>query len=388
MAVETLSSITEVAATDWDSLFASDNPFIQHRFLAALETHGCVGGDTGWEPAHQILRNPAGELLAASPAYLKHHSYGEFVFDFSWAQASQQLGEPYYPKLCISVPFTPVSGPRLAGKRSEHRRRLAEALQGWPQAQACSSLHVLFAEPTDAELLAEAGCLIREDIQFHWRNRNYADFNAFLTTLNSKRRKQVRRERRKLDEAGIRFSMTPGDELDEAQWHSVYALYAHTYHVRGQQPYLNRAFWIDYGGSHGTPVRVCQAWRDGQMIACALFVQGGDTLYGRHWGSREFVDGLHFETCYHQGIAWCIRERLTHFDAGTQGQHKQARGFDPVITRSAHALRNARLRAAVNDYLQRERLAIAHAEEDLQQHSAYRRPADGQSDPSALAGSP
>ena len=388
MAVEALSRITEIPATDWDSLFASDNPFIQHRFLTALETHGCVGGDTGWEPAHQILRNPAGELLAACPAYRKHHSYGEFVFDFSWAQASEQLGEPYYPKLCISVPFTPVTGARLGARSTEYRRQLAEALQAWPQQHRASSLHVLFAEPGDAELLDEAGSLIREDLQFHWHNRNYADFEAFLATLSSKRRKQVRRERRKLDEAGIHFTMSPGDELDEAQWRAVYALYAHTYHVRGQQPYLNQEFWLDYGGSHGTPVRVCRAWRDEHMIACALFVQGGDTLYGRHWGSREFVDGLHFETCYHQGIAWCIRERLAHFDAGTQGPHKQARGFDPVITRSAHVLRNARLRAAVNDYLQRERLAIAHAKEDLQQHSAYRRPADGQSDPSALAGSP
>ena len=388
MAVETLSRIAEVSATDWDTLFASDNPFIQHRFLVALETHGCVGGDTGWEPAHQVMRNADGELLAACPAYRKHHSYGEFVFDFSWAQASEQLGEPYYPKLCISVPFTPVSGPRLGGRSSAHKRELAEALQAWPEEQACSSLHVLFAEADDADLLATAGSLIREDIQFHWRNRNYADFDAFLATLSSKRRKQVRRERRKLDEAGIHFTMAPGDELDRVQWHAVYALYAHTYHVRGQQPYLNRAFWLDYGGTSGTPVRVCQAWRGEELIACALFVQGGETLYGRHWGCREFVDGLHFETCYHQGIAWCIGERLAHFDAGTQGQHKQARGFDPVITRSAHVLRNARLRAAVNDYLQRERLAIAHAKEDLQQHSAYRRPADGQSDPSALAGSP
>lgn len=386
MAVETLQQIDAVSAAEWDALFDPDYPFTRHRFLAALERHGCVGRESGWQPAHQILRSEDGQLAAACPAYLKDHSYGEFVFDFSWAQASQQLGEPYYPRLCAAIPFTPVTGPRLGVQNSSAREQLAQALAEWPERTAHSSAHCLFLNDDDAAALADAGALIREDLQYHWRNGGYSDFDDFLASLSSKRRKQIRRERRKLSEAGISLRMDTGDQLDAQQWQAVYELYAHTYHQRGQLPYLSLAFWQDYGGSPGTPVRVAQAFRDGQMIACALFVQGGNTLYGRHWGSHEFHDGLHFETCYHQGIAWCIRERLTHFNAGTQGQHKQARGFDPVVTRSAHVLRNPRLRAAVADFLNRERQAIAEARQALEQHSAYRRPADGQPDPSALAG--
>lgn len=387
MTLESADRLKQIPADQWDALFPPDYPFTRHRFLSALETHGCVSEEAGWSPQHLLLKDDDGRLLAACPAYLKAHSYGEFVFDFAWAQASAQIGQPYYPKLLVAIPFTPASGPRIGATSAQAQSQLLSACLSQPEHNGLSSAHILFPDAPLSELGAECGALLRTDLQYHWHNASYRNFDDFLRGLSSKRRKQIRRERRQLTESGFRFETLPGDQLNEAQWDQVYALYAHTYHQRGQAPYLSRDFWLDYGAESGTPVRVSMAWLGTELIACALMIQGGNTLYGRHWGSKEFHDGLHFETCYYRGIEWCIQQGLTHFDAGTQGQHKQARGFDPSVTTSLHVLRDERLRAAVAEYLHRERIAIADARQELLDHSAYRRPADGQSNPSALVGS-
>ena len=373
MPLHLIDSLSRVSPQVWDALFDSDYPFCKHRFLQLLETHGCVGEATGWIPQHALLRDDDGRIQACAPHYLKLHSWGEFVFDFSWAEASQQLQTPYYPKQCLAIPYTPATGPRLGGDAA-HRQRLAAELLDAQQRLGSSSVHALFLESECAEALQEQGALLRHDLQYHWHNHAYADFDEFMARLTHKRRKELRRERRKLAEAAIRFQWFAGEELSESQWQQVYALYASTYSRRGQQPYLSREFWLDYGASPGSPVRVVLAYDGPRIVACALCVQGGDTLYGRHWGAAEFYDGLHFETCYYQGIQWCINNGLQRFDAGTQGQHKLSRGFDPVITRSAHLLHDARLHQAVAQFLQREQRAVADQAALLAQHRAYRTP--------------
>jgi uncharacterized protein len=368
-----IASLGEVSETQWDALFPPDYPFTRHAFLKALEDHGCVGGEAGWEPCHLVLEDAAGALVAAMPLYRKHHSYGEFVFDFAWARAAQQLRQPYYPKLLCAVPFTPAAGPRLGAPTAELRAALLEALATLWNAAGLSSVHALFLNEADGEASGAAGWLARHDVQFHWSRRGAGTFEEFLAQLSHDKRKKIRRERRQVAEAGIRFEWRRGDELGEAQWARVFALYANTYEERGQPPYLKPAFFLDYGRRPGTPVRLVLGY-DGseEPMAVAITVTGGDTLYGRHWGCAEKYRGLHFETCYYQGIELCFAEGLSRFDAGTQGPHKLARGFEPVLTRSAHRLADPRLAEAVRAFLAGERAAVAQRLAMLAEHSAYR----------------
>lgn len=371
-----VARIAELPAAQWDALFPAQYPFTRHAFLDALERHGCVGADTGWEPAHLVLEDGAGALAAAMPLYRKHHSYGEFVFDFAWARAAQQLHLPYYPKLVCAVPFTPAAGPRLGAGSEAARAALLEAAAGrWAQS-GLGSIHALFLDERDARAAEGAGWLARHDIQFHWSARGAASFEEFLAQLTHDKRKKIRRERRQVSEAGIRFERRRGDELDESQWARVFALYANTYEERGQPPYLTPEFFLDYGLRPGTPLRVILGYDSdapaAQPMAAALTLVGGDTLYGRHWGCAEKYRGLHFETCYYQGIELCFAEGLSRFDAGTQGPHKQARGFEPVLTRSAHRLSDARLAGAVGTFLAGERAAVARHLAELAEHGAYR----------------
>ena len=369
--VRQLSRIADIPAADWDALYGSSYPFTQHAFLDALEQHRCVGGATGWEPCHLVLED-AGEVVAAMPLYRKLHSYGEFVFDFAWAEASHRIGVPYYPKLLCAIPFTPATGPRLGARTPEARRALlahaaAQLAPGGP-----GSIHALFLDEADAAAAAGEGWLERNDVQFHWHGRDDANFEAFLARLSHDKRKKIRRERRRVAEAGIGFEWRKGEELDEAQWAEVYALYGNTYEERGQAPYLTPGFFLDYGRRPGSPLRLILARDGARLIAVAITLQGGDTLYGRHWGCAERYDGLHFETCYYQGIELCLAEHLAHFDAGAQGAHKLARGFEPVVTRSAHRLEDARLAQAVDAFLERERAAVARHQSLLAEHSPYR----------------
>jgi len=367
-----LASLREVDEKSWDALFPAAYPFTRHAFLKALEDHGCVGPHAGWEPSHLVLEDDAG-VAAAMPLYRKRHSYGEFVFDFGWARAARQLGVPYYPKWLCAIPFTPAAGPRLGARDAAARAALlAAADQAWRDARV-SSMHALFLDGADAQVAADAGWLSRHDVQFHWHRREAGSFDEFLAQLSHDKRKKIRRERRQVSEAGIRFEWRRGDELDEAQWARVFALYANTYEERGQPPYLTPGFFLDYGRRPGTPLRLVLGFDGGaEPMAVALTLAGGDTLYGRHWGCAEKYRGLHFETCYYQGIELCLAEGLSRFDAGTQGPHKLARGFEPVLTRSAHRLADERLAAAVAAFLAEERSEVARRQSQLAEHSAYR----------------
>jgi predicted N-acyltransferase len=304
------------------------------------------------------------------PLYRKQHSYGEFVFDFAWAEASAQLGAPYYPKLLCAAPFTPATGPRLGGDDAARDALIAAALAELPEH---SSLHALFLEDRDAAAFGQRGLLERNDVQFHWYNRGDADFDQFAARLTQDKRKKVLRERRRAAESGLRFETRRGDELTEAQWAQVYALYGNTYEERGQAPYLSLGFFLDYGRAAGSPLRLILAHDGATLVAVAITLVGGDVLYGRHWGCAERHHSLHFELCYHQGIELCLREKLSRFDAGAQGPHKLARGFEPVLTRSAHALAEPRLQSAVAGFLARERRWVERQRELFAQHSPYRK---------------
>jgi len=364
--------IRDIPAAAWDTLHASPYPFARHAFLAALEDHGCVGRDTGWEPCHLVLDGPDGTLAGAMPLYRKRHSYGEFVFDFAWADAAGRAGLPYYPKLLCAIPFTPVTGPRFAAVSAPAREALLAALERAREDEGLSSAHALFLDEADAEAARAAGWLERHDVQFHWHGRGDATFEDFLARLSHDKRKKIRRERRKVAEAGITFERRAGDELGEAEWAEVYALYGNTYEERGQAPYLTLPFFLDYGRRPGSPVRLILARAGARLVAVAVTLAAGDTLYGRHWGCAGRYDGLHFETCYYQGIELCLAEGLAHFDAGAQGAHKLARGFEPVVTRSAHRLADARLARAIGAFLERERAVVAQRQSLLAEHSPDR----------------
>ncbi len=356
----------------WDSFFTPDYPFSQHAFLSALERHGCVSPEAGWIPRHAVLEDQDGSIVAVAPHYLKAHSYGEFVFDFSWAQASLQLGRRYYPKGLVAIPFTPSCGPRIGARDDDARATLLRELWKCLEKEHLSSLHALFLDDADARAADRTGAIVRNDIQFHWRNRGDTDFAGFVGRLTSEKRKKILRERRRVQEAGIHFEWQRGEELGEADWMAIYDLYGNTYEERGQAPYLTADFFLDYGRQPGSPFRLIQAYEGARMVAVAITLQGGNTLYGRHWGAAEHYHSLHFETCYYQGIDYCLGHGLDRFDAGAQGEHKHARGFEPVVTRSAHWLADARLRGAVHEAMLRERAAVSRACEELALHSPFR----------------
>ena len=372
------SSIAGIPAQDWDALFGAAYPFTQHGFLKALEDSGCVGADSGWQPCHLTLETTEG-LVAAAPLYLKHHSYGEFVFDWSWAEASHRAGISYYPKLLCAAPFTPSAGPRLGALNTRWRQQLMATMTQLPRQLGASSLHLLFLQDEDRDAAAQAGGLARHDVQFHWHNRDYVNFEDFTARLRADKRKKIQRERRRIAEAGLRFEIASGDTIGESLWSDIYALYSNTYEERGQAPYLTLPFFLQYGMQAGSPLRMILCREGKKLVACAVTLVGGDTLYGRHWGAVEHYHSLHFETCYYQGIDYCIRAGLRHYDAGAQGEHKLARGFEPQLTHSMHWLGERRLSDAVDHYLQRERRLVQTRLEDLRQHSPYRQeqPCDG-----------
>jgi len=364
MTVLTISSLNAIEPAAWDALLVGEQPFLRHAFLSALEDSGSVGRITGWLPAHRLLHSDSGALLAAMPAFVKQHSSGEYVFDHAWAQACHRAGIAYYPKLLTAVPFTPVSGQRLLGTAAAIAQLLDELVAELP-AQGLSSLHVNFTCAADDAVLQErAGWLQRNDCQFHWFNRDYRDFQDFLDSLTSRKRKQLRKEREQLAGQGFSFAWHAGDELNESQWDFVYRCYANTYHVRGQAPYLTRLFFSLLAERQPESIRVVIASQAGSPVAMAFSLQAGDTLYGRFWGCVGDYDGLHFETCFYQGMDYAIANKLQRFDAGAQGEHKLIRGFEPVITHSWHYLCHQGLRDAVDGFLAQERPAVrAYAEQ-------------------------
>ncbi|WP_213876308.1 GNAT family N-acetyltransferase [Pseudomonas sp. dw_358] len=364
MSLTVLTRLSDLPAAQWDALLPADQPFMRHAFLSAVEDSASLGKGSGWRPEH-LLHVENGQLLAALPAYRKWHSYGEYVFDHGWADACRRAGIDYYPKLLAAVPFSPVSGPRLLAARPQDGLALLQALPGYLEIEDLSGAHINFTDPAlDALLAVEPDWLSRLGCQYHWQNRGYRDFQDFLDTLASRKRKQMRKEREQVAGQAIGFEWHAGHELVEADWDFVYACYANTYAVRGQAPYLSRAFFSLLAERMPEAIRVVFAVQGSQRVAMAFSLVAGDTLYGRYWGCLAEYDRLHFETCFYQGMDYAIAHGLKRFDAGAQGEHKLIRGFEPVITHSWHYLRHPGLRAAVNEFLDAERVGVlAYADE-------------------------
>jgi uncharacterized protein len=358
-------SLASISAADWDACAIGDddsakpNPFVSHAFLLALEVSGCTGGRSGWNPAHVLVETEDGQLVAAAPCYLKTHSQGEYVFDHGWADAFARAGGQYYPKLQVSSPFSPVTGPRLlvhAGDLAESAEKaLIQGLRMVRDRTGASSIHITF--PTEREWMAlgTSGFLQRVDQQFHWDNAGYASFEAFLDTLASRKRKNIRKERQTALQNGITVEWVTGATITEEYWDAFLAFYIDTGSRKWGRPYLNRRFFSEIGRSMADQILLVMARREGKLIAGAINFIGNDVLYGRNWGCIEDHPCLHFEVCYYQAIEFAIAHGLRCVEAGAQGEHKLARGYMPSATYSAHDIADPRLRRAVSDYLERER---------------------------------
>jgi uncharacterized protein len=351
------TSISDIDAAAWDALDAGGSPFLRHAFLATLEKTHCVGPETGWHPAPITLYDERG-LAAAAPAYVKAHSFGEFVFDFSWAQAYSRHGLAYYPKLVLGVPFTPVSGERLLVRpdldRAKTRALLIAAIRDFAESRNLSSVHALFVSEADRQAFQTAGWLPRRDVQFHWQNHGYASFDHYLESFTADKRKKTRRERRRVADDGIHFDTLHGTEMTTPMVDEAFDLHRSTFLQHHNEPYLTRECFRLLPRSMGDAFVIKRARRHDQTLAMAVFFRGGDALFGRYWGAYEQHHSLHFEACYHQGIEYCIEHGLRRFESGAQGEHKVARGFSPATTWSMHWIVDRRFRAAIADYLQRE----------------------------------
>ncbi len=376
MRVDIADSLAEVTAPEWNALNPAGYPFLRHEFLNAAEITGCVSPETGWQPRHLLGRDDTGRLVAAMPLYEKTHSWGEFVFDWAWASAYGRAGLPYYPKLVSAAPFTPATSHRIlcpeAG-RAEATAALVEAALALAEESEQSSLHIQFPRDDELPALEQAGLKLRKDCQFHWHNRGYADFDEFLQQFSSRKRKKARRDRRAVAEQGIRFRWLRGEDMTAELWRVVYALISATFMRRGCMPYFSLEFFRSLGEDLPGNVLVVLAEMRGRTVAAALCFVGADRLYGRYWGSDGHYDALHFETCYYQGIEYCIEHGLAVFEPGTQGEHKISRGFTPVPTWSAHWLAHDRFFDAIGRYLEEEQLHIERYIETVDEHSPYRR---------------
>lgn len=376
--LELAPSIADIPAAEWDAIAGMSNPFVSHAFLRALEVGGATGGDSGWDPMHLVLRDAEGRLAAAMPHYLKHHSYGEYIFDHSWANAFTRAGGSYYPKMLSAVPFTPATGPRfLVGdaapdRAAQLRAALADGMVQYLERLDLSSAHVNFLPESDTAPLAGLGWMIRSSIQFHWQNDGYADFDAFLGALASRKRKAIRKERAAAVE-GLEIVHLTGDDIRPEHWDAFWIFYQDTGSRKWGRPYLTRGFFPLLGEALGDRVLLILALRDGVPIAGALNLIGADTLYGRYWGCTVEVPFLHFELCYYQAIDAAIARGLRTVEAGAQGEHKLARGYVPVPTWSAHYIPDPNFRRAVADYLVREREGVEAEQGYLAELTPFRR---------------
>jgi predicted N-acyltransferase len=371
-----LDSLANPAASG-DASADTHNPFVSHAFLSALEDSGCVGGRSGWQPVHILVEaGGAGEIVAAAPCYAKSHSQGEYVFDHGWADAYERAGGRYYPKLQVSVPFTPVTGPRLLvspqADRGTARAALVAGLRALREKIGASSIHLTFLPKADWDALGEDGLLQRVDQQFHWLNEGYAGFDDFLAALSSRKRKTIRRERRDALGAGITIEILTGREITEAHWDAFFAFYMDTGSRKWGRPYLNRRFFSLVGERMPERLVLFLAKRAGRYIAGAINFVGDTTLYGRNWGCIEDHPFLHFELCFYQAIDYAIAHGLARVEAGAQGEHKLARGYRPVATYSAHDIADPALRRAVAEYLTRERSYVAEAAAELSEARPFR----------------
>ncbi len=374
MKVTIHDSIADIDGTAWDALAGDQYPFLSHAFLSLAESTGSVTPDAGWTPRHLALKD-GNDVRAVMPLYEKSHSWGEFVFDWAWAHAYEQAGLDYYPKLVSAVPFTPAPSTRIlrADPRDEEAAGLLlNAAIELARTTDCSSLHLLFPTDEEVPLLENSGLLIRKDCQFHWHNRDYGNFDDFLATFTSAKRKKAKRDRRRVSEQGIRFRWLKGQELDTGTWATVYALIARTFMLRGSLPYFNREFFEGLSTRLPDNILVVLAEIDAKAVAAAVFYESETTLYGRYWGSDGHFDALHFETCYYQGIEYCIQNGKRLFEPGTQGEHKIARGFAPVSTYSAHWLARPEFGHAIERYLDAEGKHVDRYIEAVDAHTPYK----------------
>ena len=374
LALRRHESISGIAATDWDRLATSGNPFVSHAFLAGLERTGCIREAFGWRAQHLTLHDDDA-LVGALPLYVKANSHGEYVFDWAWADAWERAGGDYYPKFLCAVPYSPVTGPRLlAGDgpaAAQHRATLAAGLRELTERAGLSSAHVDFLREEDT-VAFDGDWLARSDWQFQWHKRDdWRDFRDFLGALTHKRRKAIRHERAQVAAAGIECEFRDGGSLGDDEWRAMHHLYTHTFDEKGNTPTLTLDFFRHLGAAFPDRSHVAFARRGGNIVAGALFLSGGDTLYGRYWGTREQVPGLHFELCYYQGIDHCLRRGLQRFEPGAQGMHKLARGFLPTRTHSRHYIVDARFRGAIRAALQREEALLEERGRELLAHSPF-----------------
>jgi len=378
MRLSVAESLEQVSAEDWNRVAGGCNPFLRHEFLYALEHSGCTSPAAGWSPRHLLLHADDGSGLAgAVPMYLKNHSYGEYVFDWAWADAYGRAGLHYYPKLVVAVPFTPVTGSRIlvapGHDRSATSHLLISATRELADELGVSSLHWLFTTPDDTEALETHGMMRRTGYQFHWQNRGYSDFDEFLAGFSAQKRKKIKRERLYVREAGVTMNVLTGSDITAADWDRFYDFYHLTIRKHGAIPYLTRGFFQMIGDTLAENIVMVVARRGGDYVAAALNLRGADTLYGRYWGGNEGINSLHFETCYYSAIEFCIEAGIQRFEAGAQGEHKLARGFLPNTTYSAHWLRHAEFGRAIADFLTRERNGVEFYLNELNEHSPFKK---------------
>ena len=376
--VKVIDSLDGISAAEWNAL-AGNDPFLRHEFFSAMHETGRASKKTGWLPQFVTLWEGSA-LRGALPLYLKSHSYGEYVFDWAWADAYRRCGYAYYPKLLSAVPFSPVTGRRLMAETAEHRALLISAALNMAKDRKAdtgvSSFHCLFPREHEAREMEKAGMILRHGIQFHWKNQaggGYENFEAFLKEMSHHKRKKIRQERRKVHAAGINFQWLSGYDVNEDHWRFFVDCYNKTYLDHRSKPYLNLEFFVRLGETMPENVLMILALRDNRPSAAALNMHNSHTLYGRYWGATEFIPGLHFETCYYQAIEFCIAHRIALFEGGAQGEHKLARGFLPVRTWSAHWLAHPEFAAAIGNYLEREAQDISHYLNELNESSPFRK---------------
>jgi predicted N-acyltransferase len=370
--IEVVDSLSRVPVEAWNRLAGGD-PFLSHEFLSALHETGCASSATGWTPQYLLLRSGAA-LTGAMPLYLKDHSYGEYVFDWAWADAYHRHGIAYYPKLLCAIPFTPVTGPRLLAATEADCDRLIRAALELARKLGVSSLHCLFPTRPEAERMRAHGMMPRSTVQFHWHNQGYASFDAFLAGFSHDKRKKVKQERRKTAAAGVRYRWLEGDEIRERDWAFFHRCYRQTYREHGSTPYLNLDFFCRIGSALSRHLVLIVAERDQAPIAASLNVLVPGRLCGRHWGALQRHPALHFETCYYQGIEYCIARGIAAFEGGSRGEHKLARGLMPVETCSAHWLAHPEFAAAVEQFLAREARGTERYVDELADRSPFKRP--------------
>lgn len=376
-AIKVVSRISEIPADSWNACVGGAAPFLRHGFLDALEASGSAVKETGWLPRHLVLEATDGRILGAAPLYLKNHSYGEYVFDWGWANAYERAGGDYYPKLQCCVPFTPVTGPRLLihpeCDRDSTRDALIQGLIEVANRHRVASLHVTFPRRGEWRALGKAGFLRRKGLQYHWENRDYASFDDFLASLASRKRKAVKKERREAQASGLTIRALTGDEIEPRHWDAFHRFYISTSDRKWGQAYLTREFFDLLGAAVGDAVVLILAEHDGIPVAAALNLRSETTLYGRNWGAVGYVKFLHFELCYYQAIDYAIAHGLERVEAGAQGEHKIQRGYLPVETYSAHLILDPGLERAVDEFLDHERRMVGHEIEALGSHSPFRK---------------